>query len=164
MRQLWNRQCKQDNRWLRAKVERNHRSGITIDVERELIGLFRAPSKREQEKLKLRPDLQLSIDAKRLWEDLRAERRTAMAAQGQKFEAEDWWLEGEAGEEGKTTSARERMEELTAMMGILGVRGQEFVAENEDGEFVFLSPEGSVVGEGEEDEDEDEDDGGVEVA
>ena len=80
-----------------------------------------------------------------------------MRAQGQKFEAEDWRLEGGAGEERKKTRMREQMEELTATMAVLGVKGEEFVTENEEGNFVFLGPEGSVVGE-EEDNDDERDD------
>ena len=46
-----------------------------------------------------------------------------MEAQGQKFEAEDWWLEREDDEEGgKKARARE---ELSATMAVLGVRGEE---------------------------------------
>ena len=71
-----------------------------------------------------------------------------MRAQGQKFEAEDWWLErGAGGEEKKRMRIREQMGELTTTMAILGIKGEEFVTENEEGNFVFLSPEGSVVGE-----------------
>lgn len=150
MRQLWKRQCKQDNRWLRAKVESKNRSGITVSVEYELIQWFRAPSKKEQERPKLRADLRLSIDAARVWEGLKAERRAAMRAQGQKFEAEDWWLEGGVGgEEKRRMRIREQMGELTSTMAILGIKGEEFVTENGEGNFVFLSPEGSVVGEDE---------------
>ena len=81
-----------------------------------------------------------------------------MAAQGQKFEAEDWWLDGKDGEEGKKTKARAHMEELAVTMEMLGVKGEEYVVENEEGDFVFLSPGGSVVGE--EDEGEQVDSGG----
>ena len=49
---------------------------------------------------------------------------------------------------------REKMQELTATMAVMGVKGEEFVMENEEGNFVFLSPEGSVVGEEEEGNDE----------
>ena len=83
-----------------------------------------------------------------------------MVAQDQRFEAEDWWLERGAGEEGKKTTVWGQMEEVTTMMAMLGVKGEEYVVENEDGDFVVMSPEGSVVGEGEEGEDE----GGVEVS
>ena len=154
MQQLWNRQRKQDNRWLRAKVEAKDRSGISIPVERELVQWFRAPSKREQEQPKLRPDLQLSTEAMHVWQELKAERKTAMEAQGQSFEAEDWWVElKDEKEGGKKAKARD---EMTATMASLGVRGEEYVAENEEGNFVFVSPEGSVVGE-EENEDDDDD-------
>ena len=155
MQQLWNRQRKQDNRWLRAKVQAKDRSGVSIPVERELVQWFRAPSKREQEKPKLRPDLQLFTEAMQIWQGLKAERKAAMEAQGQKFEAEDWWLEGKADEGGKNVKARD---ELSTTMAILGVRGEEYVAENEEGSFVFVSPEGSVVGEEEEGEDDDDGD------
>ena len=73
-----------------------------------------------------------------------------MRAQGQKFEAEDWWLEGGVGgEEKRRMRIREQMGELTSTMAILGIKGEEFVTENGEGNFVFLSPEGSVVGEDE---------------
>ena len=60
MQQLWNRQRKQDNRWLQAQVQSTDRADIPVPVEQELVAWFRAPSKREQEKPRLRPDLQLS--------------------------------------------------------------------------------------------------------
>ena len=148
MRRLWKRQCKQGNCWVPAKVESKNRSGITVSVESELVQWFRAPFKKEQERPKLRADLRLFTDAARIWEGLKAERRAAMRAQGQKFEAEDWWLEGGAGgEEKKRMRIREQMGELTSTMAILGIKGEEFVTENEEGDFVFLSPEGTVVGE-----------------
>ena len=71
-----------------------------------------------------------------------------MVAQGQEFEAEDWWLDGkDGGEEGKKSMARAQMEDVAATMEMLGARGEEYVEEDEEGNFVFLSPEGSVVGE-----------------
>ena len=155
MHELWSRQRKQDNRWLRAKVEAKDRSGVSIPVERELVQWFRAPSKREQEKPKLRPDLQLSTEAMQVWQGLKAERKAAMEAQGQKFEAEDWWVERKDEEKGKKAKAADK---LSATMAILGVRGEEYVAENEEGNFVFVSPEGSVVGEEKDEEEEVEDD------
>ena len=163
MQQLWNRQRKQDNRWLRAKVQAKNRSGVSIPVERELVQWFRAPSKREQEKPKLRPDLQLSTEAMQIWQTLKTERKAAMEAQGENFEAEDWWLErGDGKEGGKKAKARE---EVSALMARLGVRGAVFVVENEEGNFVFVSPEGSVVGEAEEEEeDEGEKQGAVAVS
>ena len=155
MQALWTRQCKQDNRWLRAQVQSTDRAGIPAPVEHELVAWFRAPSKREQEKPRLRPDLQLSTEAMQVWQRLKAERKAAMEAQGQKFEAEDWWVERKEEEGGKKAKARD---ELSATMAILGVRGEEYVAENEEGNFVFVSPEGSVVGGEEEEEEEDDDD------
>ena len=158
MQQLWNRYRKQDNRWLQAKVKSMGRSVIPHPIEQELVQLFRAPSKREQEKPKLRPDLRLSPEAMQLWQELKIERKAAMIAQGQNFEAEDWWLDGKGGEEGKKSKTRAQMEDTAATMEMLGARGEEYVEEDEEGNFVFLSPEGSVVGE--EDEVEEIDGGG----
>ena len=152
MQQLWNRQRKQDNRWLQATVVKTGRSVIPYPVEQELVQWFRAKSKREQEKPKLRPDLQLSTEAMQLWQLLKAERKAAMVAQGQKFEAEDWWLDGKDGKYSKKSKAKAPVEELDATMEMLGVKGEEYVEEDEEGNFVFLSPEGSVVGEEAEDE------------
>ena len=158
MQQLWFRQRKQDNRWLRAKVQAKSRSDISIPVERELVQWFRSPSKREQEKPKLRPDLQLSTEAMHVWQGLKAERKAAMEAQGEKFEAEDWWVERKSEEEeGKKGKAKGR-DDLNATMASLGVKGEEYVMENEEGNFVFVSPEGSVVGEEEEEDADDDDD------
>lgn len=167
MQQLWNRQRKQDNRWLRARVQSQDRGGITVPIERELVHWFHSPSKREQEKLELRPDLQLSAGAMLVWRRLKAERKAAKDAQGQNFEAEDWWLE--VGDEGKKMKTREQMDELSSMMAILGIRRQEDVREDEEGNFVFASPEGSVVGveekeEVEDDEEEEEEEDTVGVA
>ena len=159
MQQLWNRQRKQDNRWLRAKVTCKDRSGIPYPVEQELVQWFRARSKREQEKPKLRPDLRLSPEAMQLWQELKAERKAAMIAQGQKFEAEDWWLDGKDVKDSNNTKARAQMGELSATMERLGAKGEEYVEEDEEGNFVFLSPEGSVVGE--EDAGEEIESGGV---
>ena len=147
MQQLWNRQRKQDNRWLQAKVKSTDRSVIPYSVEQELVQWFRAGSKREQEKPKLRPDLQLSTEAMQVWQLLKAERKAAMAAQGQKFEAEDWWLDGKDSKNSKKSKAKAPLEELDATMEMLGVKGEEYVEEDEEGNFVFLSPKGSVVGE-----------------
>ena len=47
-------------------------------------------------------------------------------------------------------------DELSATIAMLGVRGAEYVVENEEGNFVFVSPEGSVVGEEEDEDDDDE--------
>ena len=164
MQELWNRQRKQDNRWLRSKVESKDRGGIPFPIEQELVQWFRAASKREQEKPKLRPDFNLSTEAMQIWQSLKAERKAAMAAQGQKFEAEDWWLEEKRGEEGKgkMTKARTVIEETAATMEGLGVEGEGYVVEDEDGNFVFLSPEGSVAGgDGEIEGEEAECEGGV---
>ncbi|KAM0794064.1 hypothetical protein BDR22DRAFT_895538 [Usnea florida] len=147
MQQLWNRHRKQDNRWLQAKVQMMGRSVIPYPIEQELVQWFRARSKREQEKPKLRPDLRLSPEAMQLWQLLRTERKAAMVAQGQKFEAEDWWLDGEDGNDLKKMKTKAQMGELSATMEMLGAKGEEYVEEDEEGNFVFLSPEGSVVGE-----------------
>ena len=158
MQQLWNRHRKQDNRWLQAKVKTTGRSVIPHPIEQELVQWFRAQSKREQERPRLRPDLRLSPEATKLWQELKEERKVAMVVQGQRFEAEDWWLDGKDQEEGKKSKARAQMEDVAATMEMLGAKGEEYVQEDEEGNFVFLSPEGSVVGE--EDAGEEVDSGG----
>ena len=75
-----------------------------------------------------------------------------MVAQGQKFEAEDWWVAGKDVKDSNNTKAKTQMGELSATMERLGAKGEEYVEEDEEGNFVFLSPEGSVVGEEDADE------------
>ena len=146
MQQLWNRQRKQNQRWQRAKVENKNHNDIPHSIEKELVQWFRAPSKKEQEKQKLRPDLRLSADASRVWEALKNEREAAIKAQGQKFEAKNWWLEKEDDDKGKKTRAKAAIEQMASTLTILGVKGLEYVTEDEEGKFILLSPEGSVTG------------------
>ena len=48
---------------------------------------------------------------------------------------------------GKQSKARAQIEDMAATIEILGAKREEYVEEDKEGNFVFLSPEGSVVGE-----------------
>ena len=78
-----------------------------------------------------------------------------MKAQGQKFEAQDWWPDEKRDDKEKRTKVKASMEEIASTLTILGVKGpkdvtekkeEEDVEEDKEGDIVFVSPEGSVIG------------------
>jgi len=147
---------------------------MSLDIEQELRAHTHKPDEK-QKKTRLSLEPELSRKAAEFWRALQDQRRAAIAAQGQPFEAVDWWVRksggGGNGEEARKDKMSKAIQSLSARMKELGVKGEDgqmdelgvdVEEEKEEGsEFKEMGPpEPAPADQAEHDEDE----GGVPLA
>lgn len=115
-------------------------------IEHELMAHTRTVQQEEQQqqlqqptKLTLRrPAPPLKPKAMAFWTTLMDQRKAAMAGQGYRFEAEDWWVDANEGsggtKKGRKTQMKSAVRDLNARMQELGVDGDDGEEEEEEGE------------------------------